>query len=221
MFVVIVCLLVKPSHPLVLPIACVYTGVLSRTAICVGAYYLLVHEGLPQTNAKKRISMTDIAHFSWPLALINTGQRMSRPLVNLFVSRTSGGPMGVAVLTLCYPLAHVPYGWLNELKAQIPAFVRTPELANNPPKELSARLRTFAVRAYFAFSLQPFALLSAPPTVRASQLIIPLCVDWNACSFLCHYGGDHVDSAPPSSPTRYCWYYQRAGLPEPLATICL
>ena len=47
---------------------------------------------------------------------------MSRPIINLFVARGIEGTEGLAVLTIVYALAHLPYGWLNELKNLPPAF---------------------------------------------------------------------------------------------------
>jgi hypothetical protein len=51
-------------------------------------------------------------------------QGISRPLVNLFISREAEGAEELAVLTIVYALAHLPYGWLNELRNLAPAFQR-------------------------------------------------------------------------------------------------
>lgn len=75
--------------------------------------------------------------FWWPLALILATQRISRPIVNLFVSRdlkgTSDATEAVAVLTATYPVGHMPYGWLTELRAVYPAFDK-----NNPSNKMNA-----------------------------------------------------------------------------------
>lgn len=75
--------------------------------------------------------------FWWPLALILATQRISRPIVNLFVSRdlkgTTDATEAVAVLTATYPVGHMPYGWLTELRAVYPAFDK-----NNPSNKLNA-----------------------------------------------------------------------------------
>lgn len=135
----------QPQDPLFIPVACAYMGVCARLALLLGGYYWLVHAQLPaRTVGQPNISVTDILRFAWPLALINTCQRISRPLVNLFVSRSADGPFGVAVLTVCYPLAHIPYGWLNELKAVTPAFLRTPAAVRASPLAMR-RIRVFGV----------------------------------------------------------------------------
>ncbi|NXP96924.1 ANKH protein, partial [Vidua macroura] len=73
--------------------------------------------------------------FWWPLALILATQRISRPIVNLFVSRDLGGSSAateaVAILTATYPVGHMPYGWLTEIRAVYPAFDK-----NNPSNKL-------------------------------------------------------------------------------------
>jgi len=63
-----------------------------------------------------------IVEFFWPLALVMSIQGFSRPLVNLFVSRQHDGVSALAVLAVVYVLAHLPYGWLNELRSVPAAF---------------------------------------------------------------------------------------------------
>jgi len=49
-------------------------------------------------------------------------QGLSRPVINVFVSRSSNGAEALAVLTVVYALAHVPYGWVNETRSLHTAF---------------------------------------------------------------------------------------------------
>jgi O-antigen/teichoic acid export membrane protein len=63
-----------------------------------------------------------VLQFFWPLGLIMAIQGFSRPLINLFVSREAGGAESLAVLTIVYALAHLLYGWLNELRNLPSAF---------------------------------------------------------------------------------------------------
>jgi hypothetical protein len=63
-----------------------------------------------------------IIRFFWPLALIMAIQGLSRPLINLFVSRGPDGEQALAVLTIVYALAHLPYGWLNDMRSLPSAF---------------------------------------------------------------------------------------------------
>jgi len=49
-------------------------------------------------------------------------QGLSRPLINLFVSRRPDGAESLAVLTVVYALGHLPYGWLNDMRSLPTAF---------------------------------------------------------------------------------------------------
>jgi hypothetical protein len=68
------------------------------------------------------LSYSYIVRFFWPLALVMAIQGMSRPLVNLFVSHQQDGALALATLAVVYPLAHLPYGWVNELRSLPSAF---------------------------------------------------------------------------------------------------
>ncbi|XP_048464680.1 progressive ankylosis protein homolog B-like [Rhincodon typus] len=85
--------------------------------------------------------------FWWPLALILATQRISRPIVNLFVSRDLGGSPtateAVAVLTATYPVGHMPYGWLTELRAVYPAFDK-----NNPSNKLGHMINKSHIKRF-------------------------------------------------------------------------
>ncbi|XP_064016858.1 mineralization regulator ANKH isoform X2 [Pogoniulus pusillus] len=85
--------------------------------------------------AQGEATIRKMLSFWWPLALILATQRISRPIVNLFVSRDLGGSSAateaVAILTATYPVGHMPYGWLTEIRAVYPAFDK-----NNPSNKL-------------------------------------------------------------------------------------
>ncbi|XP_068787534.1 mineralization regulator ANKH isoform X2 [Struthio camelus] len=85
--------------------------------------------------AQGEATIRKMLSFWWPLALILATQRISRPIVNLFVSRDLGGSSSateaVAILTATYPVGHMPYGWLTEIRAVYPAFDK-----NNPSNKL-------------------------------------------------------------------------------------
>ena len=76
--------------------------------------------------ARESIPLTPayVLRFYWPLAVTIGIQALSRPIINLFVARGTDGTESLAVLTIVYALAHLPYGWLNELKNLPPAFHR-------------------------------------------------------------------------------------------------
>ncbi|XP_023388710.1 progressive ankylosis protein homolog [Pteropus vampyrus] len=106
-----------------------YMGALVRCAtLCLG-YYRNIHDIIPDRSGPELggdATIRKMLSFWWPLALILATQRISRPIVNLFVSRDLGGSSAateaVAILTATYPVGHMPYGWLTEIRAVYPAF---------------------------------------------------------------------------------------------------
>ena len=120
------------SQPILLPIIATYAGLITELIVIIYAYWHFVHETLksPQKNPSIGTPIQDslplttryALSFYWPLAVTIGIQAMSRPIINLFVARGIEGTEGLAVLTIVYALAHLPYGWLNELKNLPPAF---------------------------------------------------------------------------------------------------
>ncbi len=78
----------------------------------------------PATRRPYTLTAAYVLRFYWPLAVTIGIQALSRPIINLFVARGTDGTESLAVLTIVYALAHLPYGWLNELKNLPPAFQR-------------------------------------------------------------------------------------------------
>uniref|UniRef100_A0A8D2KRM0 ANKH inorganic pyrophosphate transport regulator n=1 Tax=Varanus komodoensis TaxID=61221 RepID=A0A8D2KRM0_VARKO len=125
-------------EPLLIPILSLYMGALVRcTTLCLG-YYRNIHEIIPDSSGPEMggdATVRKMLSFWWPLALILATQRISRPIVNLFVSRDLGGSSAateaVAILTATYPVGHMPYGWLTEIRAVYPAFDK-----NNPSNKM-------------------------------------------------------------------------------------
>lgn len=127
-------------EPMLIPILSLYMGALMRFTIVGLGYYCNIHDNLPDSNSQDLGGDTTVRKmlsFWWPLALILATQRISRPIVNLFVSRDLKGSTAsteaVAVLTATYPVGHMPYGWLTELRAVYPAFDK-----NNLSNKLAA-----------------------------------------------------------------------------------
>ncbi|CAM5091608.1 unnamed protein product [Eretmochelys imbricata] len=126
------------KEPLLIPILSLYMGALVRcTTLCLG-YYRNIHDIIPDSSGPEMggdATIRKMLSFWWPLALILATQRISRPIVNLFVSRDLGGSSAateaVAILTATYPVGHMPYGWLTEIRAVYPAFDK-----NNPSNKL-------------------------------------------------------------------------------------
>ena len=108
------------AAPIALPLAVTYLGLVVELAIVTWGHHRYVRDVLPERG--RALSYAYILRFFWPLALIMAVQGFSRPLINVFVSRADGGAQALAVLTVVYPLGHLPYAWLNEMRALPTAF---------------------------------------------------------------------------------------------------
>lgn len=140
------------ADPILLPVAATYFGVLTELAVIIWGYRRFVRRSLrrggstageqaagqdaggeptgqgaggePATRRQHPLTAAYVLRFYWPLAVTIGIQALSRPIINLFVARGADGTESLAVLTIVYALAHLPYGWLNELKNLPPAFQR-------------------------------------------------------------------------------------------------
>lgn len=131
------------ADPILLPVAATYLGVLTELAVIIYGYRRFVRRSLrrggsaegegvagqdatgePVTRRRHPLTAAYVLRFYWPLAVTIGIQALSRPIINLFVARGTDGTESLAVLTIVYALAHLPYGWLNELKNLPPAFQR-------------------------------------------------------------------------------------------------
>jgi hypothetical protein len=108
------------ERPINLPILVTFVGVLVDLLVVWWGYRRHARHGLG--DSETTISVTAVIRFFWPLALIMVIQGFSRPLINLFVSREPGGAESLAVLTIVYALAHMFYGWVNEIRNLPAAF---------------------------------------------------------------------------------------------------
>lgn len=117
------------QRPLVVPVLAAYFGVVVRLTINLVAYWKKVRCVLP-VMAENSAGVRRMIFFLWPLWLVMFMQRLSRPLVNLLVARSmmdsgkKAADRAVAILSVTYPVAHLPYGWLNEIRAVSPTFRR-------------------------------------------------------------------------------------------------
>ena len=109
------------DKPMLLPAAVVYAGLIAE-AFVVGWGYRRFGRRQAAKAGDDIITFRYAAGFFYPLALVMVLQAASRPMVNLFVSRGENGAESLAVLTIVYPLGHLLYGWLNELRNLPPAF---------------------------------------------------------------------------------------------------
>ncbi|KAJ8789152.1 hypothetical protein J1605_022253 [Eschrichtius robustus] len=160
-------------EPLLIPILSLYMGALVRcTALCLG-YYKNIHDIIPDRSGPELggdATIRKMLSFWWPLALILATQRISRPIVNLFVSRDLGGSSAateaVAILTATYPVGHMPYGWLTEIRAVYPAFDKLnryfpdfiADVKNNPSNKLVSTSNTVTAAHIKKFTFVCMAL---------------------------------------------------------------
>ena len=134
------------TDPILLPVVATYFGVLTELTVIIYGYRRFVRRSLhrgdrdgatgrkqaagqdaggePVTRKPLPLTAAYVLRFYWPLAITIGIQALSRPIINLFVARGTDGTESLAVLTIVYALAHLPYGWLNELKNLPPAFQR-------------------------------------------------------------------------------------------------
>ncbi len=140
------------ADPILLPVMATWFGVLTELAVIIYGYRRfarrLLHRGVstegvqaagqdaggepirqeaggePATRRSYPLTAAYVLRFYWPLAITIGIQALSRPIINLFVARGADGTESLAVLTIVYALAHLPYGWLNELKNLPTAFQR-------------------------------------------------------------------------------------------------
>ncbi|CAM4721622.1 hypothetical protein PO909_016917 [Leuciscus waleckii] len=172
-------------EPLLIPILSLYMGALVRFTIVGLGYYCNVHDNIPESNSLDQggdVTIRKMLSFWWPLALILATQRISRPIVNLFVSRDLKGSAAsteaVAVLTATYPVGHVPYGWLTELRAVYPAFDK-----NNPTNKFANGLtvNTSHIKRFtlccFILSLMMCLIIFWTPHVSERILVDVIAVD--------------------------------------------
>ncbi|KAK7123928.1 hypothetical protein R3I93_022133 [Phoxinus phoxinus] len=172
-------------EPLLIPILSLYMGALVRFTIVGLGYYCNVHDNIPESNSLDQggdVTIRKMLNFWWPLALILATQRISRPIVNLFVSRDLKGRAesteAVAVLTATYPVGHMPYGWLTELRAVYPAFDQ-----NNPTNKFASGLTvtTSHIKRFtlccFILSLMMCFIIFWTPNVSERILVDVIAVD--------------------------------------------
>ena len=108
------------AHPIWLPILVTYAGLFSELAVTLWGSWR--HTRHLRGEGGSQFSFLYVVRFFWPLALIMVIQGLSRPLINLFVAREPGGAEALAVLTVLYSLALLPYAWVNEVRNLPPAY---------------------------------------------------------------------------------------------------
>ncbi len=137
------------NYPIRLPILATYAGACAHLIVTYLGYIRFSRKQL-FVEAEKKLSYGYILRFFWPLALTMSVQGISRPMINLFISRGPDGIEAMAVLAVVYSLGHLPYGWLNELRSLATAF-------KNEPNSLPQIKRFICVCGLISFSAMAFA----------------------------------------------------------------
>ncbi|XP_033097359.1 progressive ankylosis protein homolog isoform X3 [Anneissia japonica] len=157
------------TRPVLVPVIAVYTGILTRFSILFIGF--LIHRTVRRTNEtqtnESSLSILRVLMFWWPLAIVQAVQKISRPIINLFVARDLGGSdeavQAIAVLTLVHPTGRITFGWLNELKSLQPAFLR-----NNQVTLVHRRhIRNFDICCLFLVLMISFSLFLIPGIVTS------------------------------------------------------
>ncbi len=107
-------------EPMCLPLLVAYTGIGVYMGVLLWGYRRWVAPQMKPSGEAP--SLAYLFRFFWPLALVMAIQGLSRPLINFFVARGPDGQESLAVLAVVYSLAHLPYGWVNEVRSLAPAF---------------------------------------------------------------------------------------------------
>lgn len=107
-------------EPMALPLLVAYAGIAVYMAVMFWGYRRWVAPGLPDQGEAPDLGY--LLRFFWPLALVMAIQGLSRPLINFHVARGPDGQASLAALAVVYSLAHLPYGWVNEVRSLAPAF---------------------------------------------------------------------------------------------------
>lgn len=133
-------------RPVLVPLVATYAGVVTRLFVvrvaCMRSNHdakKVVEKEIESASSGDRDiapgqrmpSFMEIGAFLWPLTVVELGQRSARPLVNLAVSRMPQGEAALAALTVSYPIVHLGYGWLTEMKALPAALCKEPRITSH------------------------------------------------------------------------------------------
>jgi len=96
--------------------------------LCSPVYYKILHltTCVCVCVFQHPVSVWRLVTFVSPLMFVLAIQRSTRPMLNLLVAHYSpsktAADLSVAVLSVTYPLGHICYGWLNQLRPIPPTF---------------------------------------------------------------------------------------------------
>jgi len=180
--VTVVAVLLKTSmavnNVFYIPLIASYSGVVVRLLILICSYYKFCHHKILRESENSNLKLLSFCNIikTWaPLMAVRLCQRVSRPLINLFVARDrldgrteADAIESLAVLSVVFPLCHIPYGWLNEIKALEATFTKKKE---NKRSEMKVKtVRIFGVAMFFV-STMLVIILAWIPGVAESILV--------------------------------------------------
>jgi hypothetical protein len=108
------------SRPILLPVLVAYGGIAAQL-LMLGAATAGRFRTLP-ASGKQNLTFRSVLKFFWPLAVVTLAVGGSRPLINMLISRGPDGKEALAVLAVVFPLANLPYGWVNQNRSLVAAF---------------------------------------------------------------------------------------------------
>ncbi|XP_029399791.1 progressive ankylosis protein homolog [Mus pahari] len=155
-------------EPLLIPILSLYMGALVRcTTLCLG-YYRNIHDIIPDRSGPE----LGACHMPWQIL----EDFLLVPTLTLSIFSLQA----VAILTATYPVGHMPYGWLTEIRAVYPAFDKnnpSNKLANTSNTVTSAHIKKFTF-VCMALSLTLCFVMFWTPNVSEKILIDIIGVDF-------------------------------------------
>ncbi|XP_067947936.1 progressive ankylosis protein homolog isoform X2 [Watersipora subatra] len=190
LFVLLLLFTSKTIEPMFVPIYSVYAGYVARLILDAGFCYVLVRRKLPETHGtEKPLTVSKALRFWMPLACVRLVQDISRPLLNLVVSRNLSVKVGkeaaakaIAVLTAVYPTGRFLFSWLNDLRTIPPTFHKdTPQHSKFKMKILS--MFAFACTAS-VFTISAILFIIPGPGFAIMHTIVGLNVELAQLSLL-------------------------------------
>eukprot|EP00730_Choanoeca_flexa_P015952 TRINITY_DN7444_c0_g1_i1.p1 TRINITY_DN7444_c0_g1~~TRINITY_DN7444_c0_g1_i1.p1 ORF type:complete len:460 (+),score=54.44 TRINITY_DN7444_c0_g1_i1:67-1446(+) len=172
-WIVVLFLLHYPvGEPIFLPIAACIIGASAHLVVLLYGYRTYVHGKLPSISDNgSNASFSEFVKFAWPLAVVQFAQRSSRPMVNLFVSRQAGGAVGLAALSVVYPMAHLGYGWLNQTRSLLPTYCADPTQLTALSSRVKFVMRFMLMCGLASFTYQATILFTPLKDVILDQII--------------------------------------------------
>ncbi|XP_071786957.1 progressive ankylosis protein homolog [Asterias amurensis] len=172
---------IPQTIPLMVPILSMYMGGIGRCSFLFLGYFRYIHGQLKKdTPVSQRLKVGQVFSFWWPLAVVTTGQRISRPLASLFVSRDLSdnqeeAAKAIATLTVCYPTSMITYLWLNESRVLFPLFLSPSRRPNEDlnKKDIIKHLTRFNI-GYFLVSFSVCLIVFWIPGVITTLLMVLL-----------------------------------------------